>query len=103
MKIQIRDGSTIHKCQYEAKSPSGFSIVIPSWKIKELLLQEELMTPIIEDEKEATKKAESKTVAEAHSAKDSDAAFTKEVFESMLKQASQKISPPDQEKKETSE
>lgn len=41
-KVEIRDGDSYLGTNYEVKTPSGFSIVIPSWKIKELLLQPEL-------------------------------------------------------------
>ncbi|MBK7935079.1 MAG: trypsin-like peptidase domain-containing protein [Acidobacteria bacterium] len=39
---QVRDNGVPYPCQYEVQSHSGFAIVIPCWKIEELLLQDTL-------------------------------------------------------------
>ncbi len=47
--VHILDGNAHYPAQYQVKSPSGFSVVIPSWKIWELLLQDEMTEPIKKD------------------------------------------------------
>lgn len=83
---------------YKAVNHSGFSIVIPAWKILETLERSEF---------EMARKQRDNQTAEGQARSDfmdeESVAFTKGDFESALKRASQKTSEPLQETKETSE
>jgi hypothetical protein len=82
-------------------SNSGQMMVVPAWKLRELLDQEEFAVMRRSgDEEIAKRKAESPAVFDAHGAGQSDedhSAFTEADFEDALDKVSRRESPPDQE------
>jgi hypothetical protein len=85
---------------YRAINHSGFSVVIPAWKILEVLDREEL---VMERKKRAKEQKHVEGAMRSDSADDDTSTFTNYKFENFLKLASRKVSEPVEEKKETSE
>lgn len=100
----IDEAGKVFRTRYKAKTPSGFSVVIPSWKIRELLMQKEFVDMVTKKEVERATKT---FVAERHSSRKTDdeiaPPFSREGFEDALRRASSRPSELEKEKKETSE
>ncbi len=95
--IEIANGNE-NKTPYKAINHSGFSVVIPAWKIQETLDRENFVT---EREKKDKQSEHMEGVARTDS---SDApAFTRHSFEEALKQSSQRIASSETETTETSD
>jgi hypothetical protein len=88
------------KTPYEAKTHTGYSIVIPAWKLQDLLNIEEF-TMVREKRDNEIAEAKQRTLVELDAQKpDEIEGVTSEVFEEALRRASRKISRPDEEEKE---
>ena len=90
----------LHKTDFIADNHSGFSIVVPAWKIAETLDRKEFM-----DDRAAIENATRvEDMAKPHTLNDEDmSVFTRDTFKRDLEKASRKISLPEKETKETSE
>lgn len=99
--VVVKDGTSYYPTNYKAQNHSGFSIVIPAWKIVETLDRDEFVMDRKNREKEAVKIEEG--VAGLDFSEAEVPIFTNDVFEDALKKVSRKTSEPVSEKKETSE
>ncbi len=93
------DGS-YYPTDYRAVNHSGFSVVIPAWKILEVLDREEL---VMERKNRARERKHVEGAMRTDYADGDASIFTNSTFENALKLASRKTSEPEKEKKETSE
>lgn len=94
-------GDDYKKTPFKAVNHSGFSIVIPAWKIVEALKN---CDEFIMQRKELDKKSKYKESAvRLDFGEKEESSFTETEFENALKKASQKTFSPDSEKKETLE
>lgn len=103
-QIERRRGEVFHhKTDLEAQSHSGFSAVIPAWKIHEMLnLKEFIMAREQKDEMIEQTKRQSPASRDVLLPDDEDSlVLTQEGFEEALRRASRKISSPDEETNET--
>jgi hypothetical protein len=94
------DGDYREPTAYKAQNHTGFSIVIPAWKIIETLNRPEFVMEREKKDKEYLK--EHKYAANTDSKK-REKPLTANEFEDYLRQVSRKTSEPVSEKKETSE
>ncbi len=88
----------------QAENHSGFSMVIPAWKILETLNRPNLMEErkkLDERHGQSVNIEDGKAVPKLNSLNIGDEEFSRETFEDALKKASQRISEPDKETKET--
>ncbi len=97
---ETQDGKRYEKTNLEAKSHSGQAIVIPSWKLLELLNDER----VVMARKEADKRVEqakhnSPVELDVNRKPQENASITQDAFEGALRHASRKTSTPDDKEK----
>jgi len=89
-----------HQYGWKVASNTGMAIVIPAWRLEDLLDTEELIMQRKQKDKkyQEEKEAEKQSSTVAFDVKKPES-FTQEDYQEALKRASRKISQPDEEKK----
>jgi hypothetical protein len=89
---------------YEVKSHAGVSIVIPAWKLAELLDGEEFAMARRERKKRFEQRIQhQRQIIEKHAVNEEEKELTRSDFEKALQRASSRVSEPESEKTRTSE